>query len=57
MAQLMIKVDIVNIRITTEHYILREFICGHSPSGSGLTKEKDIYTHVIKCILLLCRIT
>ena len=56
-AQLMVEEDIVNIRITTECYMLGEYICSHSPPESGITKEKDIYTHVIKCILLLCRIT
>ena len=66
----MVEVDIVNIRITTECYILVEFICSHSPGGlsigitiptrtlSRITKDKEIYTHVIKeCILLQCRIT
>ena len=61
-AQLMVEVDIVNIRITTECYILGEFICSHSPGGPSIatgpwpriTKDKEIYTHVIKeCILLL----
>ena len=65
-AQLMVEVDIVNIRITTECYILGEFICSHSPftpfsptgPWSRITKDKEIYTHAIKeCILLLCRIT
>ena len=65
-AQLMVEVDIVNIRITTECYILVEFICSHSPGGHvipgapwpRITKDKEIYTHVIKeYILLLCRIT
>ena len=41
-AQLIVEVDIINIRITTECYILGKTICSHSPVGSwpGITKEK-----------------
>ena len=48
-AQLMVEVNIINIRITTKCYMLVKCICGHSPAGSwpGITKEKDIYTLVM----------
>ena len=48
-AQLRVEQDIINTRITTEWYILREFSCSHSPDEvwPGITKEKDIYTLVM----------
>ena len=42
----MVEVDIVNIKIITEHYILGEFICSHLrlTVSPGNTKEKA-YLH------------